>query len=63
MANVYWYVHERSNSTDRKRSIGCTLDEILTFDCDRYGYHMPRTHARDNYYTKLEAKRAEEAKE
>ncbi|KAL2205603.1 cytochrome-c oxidase, subunit VIIa [Sarocladium strictum] len=28
-----------------------------------YGYHMPRTHARDNYYTKLEAKRAEEAKE
>ncbi|KAM9882934.1 cytochrome C oxidase subunit 7 [Verticillium dahliae] len=24
-----------------------------------YGYHMPRTHARDNYYTKLEQQKAE----
>ncbi|KAG5920233.1 hypothetical protein E4U42_006264 [Claviceps africana] len=24
-----------------------------------YGWHMPRTHARDAFYTKLEAERAE----
>jgi hypothetical protein len=24
----------------------------------RYGYHMPRTNARDNYYKKLEEERA-----
>lgn len=30
--------------------------ELLTWA--RYGYHMPRTHARDNYYKKLEDERA-----
>jgi len=25
---------------------------------NRYGYHAPRTAARDNYYKKLEAERA-----
>ena len=25
---------------------------------NRYGYHIPRTTARDNYYSKLEEKRA-----
>ncbi|CAK7200846.1 Cytochrome c oxidase subunit 7A [Sporothrix eucalyptigena] len=28
-----------------------------------YGYHMPRTNARDNYYIKLEAERAAKAQE
>lgn len=26
---------------------------------DRYGYHMPRTNARDAFYIKLESERAE----
>lgn len=26
----------------------------------RYGYHVPRTNARDNFYTKLEEHRAAE---
>lgn len=62
MANVYWYVHEQLNtSIDDTKRRQRPLISILTRN--RYGYHMPRTHARDNYYTKLEAKRAEEAKE
>jgi hypothetical protein len=28
--------------------------------CDRYGFHVPRTNARDNFYSKLEEKRASE---
>ena len=28
-----------------------------------YGYHMPRTNARDNYYIKLEAERAARAQQ
>ncbi|KAK0386705.1 hypothetical protein NLU13_6539 [Sarocladium strictum] len=38
--------------------IGFTMANVFW-----YGFHLPRTHARDNFYTKLEAKRAEEAKE
>lgn len=30
----------------------------LIANTHRYGYHMPRTNARDNYYRKLEAERA-----
>ncbi|KAF4342704.1 cytochrome c oxidase subunit 7 [Fusarium beomiforme] len=29
----------------------------------RYGYHMPRTNARDNYYIKLEEERAAQKNE
>jgi cytochrome c oxidase subunit 7 len=32
------------------------VDEALTMS--RYGYHVPRTQARDNFYKKLEEERA-----
>lgn len=35
---------------------GFTVDEALTMS--RYGYHVPRTQARDNFYKKLEEERA-----
>lgn len=31
----------------------------LTFNNHRYGFHMPRTHARDAFYSKVEQEKAE----
>jgi len=33
-------------------------EDIFLTRQHRYGYHMPRTHARDKYYKKLEDERA-----
>lgn len=32
---------------------------LIPSDADRYGFHLPRTHARDAYYSKLEEERAQ----
>lgn len=63
MVNVYWYVYEWLNFMDWKWLIGCMFDEILIFDCDRYGYYMFCIYVCDNYYIKFEVKCVEEVKE
>ena len=39
---------------NQRTGIGVTMGSAFW-----YGYHMPRTNGRDNYYRKLEAERAE----
>ena len=42
-----------------------TQDQVFQVQRDltrrRYGYHMPRTNARDNFYKKIEEERAAKA--
>lgn len=56
MANWYWYVI----TTWRSSQLIVCAEET---DCHRYGFHVPRTVARDNFYSKLEEKRASEKQE
>lgn len=40
-----------------------TISDSKHLTSDRYGYHVPRTQARDNYYKKLEEERAAKSPE
>lgn len=46
----------------RRRGGGCDSwgHGQLTRENHRYGFHMPKTNARDKFYTKLEQERAAE---
>lgn len=56
MGNFFWYDRHdlRKSSLDNWRESIWFLIKLN----DRYGFHMPRTHARDNYYKTLEDSRA-----
>lgn len=48
--------------TNNRPFCSCAIEQngrLTNVRYNRYGYHMPRTHARDNYYTKLEQQKAE----
>lgn len=46
--------HRRNDTTARRKDLPLRY---------RYGFHMPRTNARDNYYIKLEEERAAQKSE
>lgn len=56
MANWYWYVEATHYGELNWRNL-----EALTKP--RYGFHVPRTVARDNFYAKLEEQRAADKQE
>lgn len=61
MANWYWYetlsLRTQDDSPTIRKLLYATNDNLT---CYRYGFHVPRTNARDNFYSKLEDKRASE---
>lgn len=58
MSNLYWYDLTLSNLKQLFRNTSACPCLDLTPPTFRYGFHMPRTHARDAYYKRIEDERA-----